>query len=112
MTLSYSETFPSNNVKVSFEEFEPNHSNHRKLRDYLIEVEESSPSDASIAAHFSKEGHHYKGSLKVLSQKKDFLEENSSEDLSQLIDELFVKIKDKIQRWKKNRFKNISDEFS
>ena len=112
MTLSYSETFPSNNVKVSFEEFEPNHSNHRKLRDYLIEVEESSPSDASIAAHFSKEGLHYKGSLKVLSQKKDFLEENTSEDLSQLIDELFLKIKDKIQKWKKNRFKNISDELS
>ncbi|MBG07662.1 MAG: hypothetical protein CME68_02825 [Halobacteriovoraceae bacterium] len=112
MTLSYSDTFPTNNVKVSFEEFEPNKSNQRKLRDYLIEVEESSPSDASITAHFSKEGHRYKGSLQVLSQKKDFLEENFSEDLSQLIDELFIKIKDEIQKWKKNRFKNISDEVS
>ena len=112
MTLSFSDTFPSNKVKVSFKEFEPNHSNQRKLRDYLIEVEESSPSDASIAAHFSKEEHNYRGSLKILSQKKDFLEENSSENLSQLIDELFIKIKEKIQKWKKNRFKNISDELA
>ena len=112
MTLSFSDTFPSNNVKVSFEEFEPNHSNQRKLREYLIELEESSPSDASITAHFSKEDHNYTGSLKILSQKKDFLEENSSEDLSQLIDGLFIEIKEKIQKWKKNRFKNISDELA
>ena len=110
MTLSFSETFPTNNVKVSFKKFEPDHSNQRKLRDYLIDIEESSPSDASINAHFAKEDHCFKGSIEIFSQKKDFLEEDSSEDLSQLIDELFMKTKEKIQVWKKNRFKNIGEE--
>ena len=110
MTLSFSKTFPNNNVKVSFKEFEADSSNQIKLRNYLIDIEESSPSDASIAVSIEKNGPHFKGTLQIFSQKKNFVEEHDSEDVNRLMDQIFTRMGEKIQNWKKSRFKNIGEE--
>lgn len=109
MTNKFDDTFLGENVHLEFCDFKPELSDKRSLRGLLNRIEESSPSNAFIKAQFKKDEKIFSGNIQIFSQKKNFNEQASNEDMSSLIEELFKCINGQIDEWKKIRFSKIDE---
>lgn len=109
MTNEFDDTFLGENIQLEFCNFKPDLRDKRSLRGLLNRIEESSPSNAFIKVQFKKDEKVFLGNIEIFSQKKNFNEQASNENMSSLIEELFKCLNNQIDEWKKFRFSRIDE---
>ena len=109
MKNEFDDTFLGENVQLEFCNFKPDLRDKRSVRGLLNRIEESSPSNAFIKVLFKKDEEVFSGNIEIFSQKKNFNEQASNENMSSLIEELFKCLNTQIDEWKKFRFSKIDE---
>jgi hypothetical protein len=90
-------------LTLQFHGFHPSDYTRDCIDQLLGEIEEEAPVGATVKAHFTRQGHEFKGLISIHSRAGQFFARASGPRLKEVNGRLIAQIRKQISKWKATR---------